>query len=179
VHKLMVWTCVLFTLLAVMVAARIEYLNVHAGYFLPRQPSDLMLPTWRTLSPEDAKEILEGRIYEQREQLNASFAPGDDGPSVAPSYGPPYSDLEKGYMERMLSMHDSHNRLHWWVSTFGVLQYFLAPIALFIAIACVVSVASYWVKSAAGLCALLDTACVLLMLTRGYWHALGVDMSGA
>lgn len=174
--RLMLLSCFLLTVVAVFIAARIEYLNVHAGYLLPRHPSNIELPAWVVPSDDAAQNFIDTRIYEQREQMAFHLASMDPAaPVPEPTFGPPYSSNEQRFVNVLQHQFTMHAKLHWWVSNFGMAQYALAPLALVVAVSCLVCLASIWIKSAATCCALLNAGCVLLMYTRGYWHALGVE----
>jgi hypothetical protein len=173
--RFLLGSCVLLTILVVFVAARIEYLNVQAGYALPRHPSDEIVPRWEVPDTKVIQDHIDSFIFKQREQM--AFMATSQDPSVPitlPSYGAPYNSFEQRYVNSMQFQFAMFSKLHWWVYYFGMPQYFLAPLALLLAVVCLVCESNLWSKSFSCLCALLSCSSVLLMYTRGYWHALGV-----
>jgi hypothetical protein len=88
-------------------------------------------------------------------------------------YGPPYSPREQRSIDSIKQHHGSLTSLRWWVSNFGIAQYFIAPTTLVLALFCTLRLGGTGYKSTAALCALVSGSCVFLMLVRGYWHAMG------
>lgn len=102
-------------------------------------------------------------------------------PAISPPldipYGAPYSEQEQRTIDSLTQLHASHIELRWWVSKFGMVQYILAPATFLLALFCAVSLPGARKKSTAALCAFLCATCIFLMLVRGYWHAMGAELS--
>lgn len=162
-------TCCLLTAIVFGVACRIEYLNAKSGYFLPR--NNYAFKGWVIPELDEVVKRTEGQIYQRRQ--NAALAKAlENGDDVLPEVpmGAPYSAKEQQSINAMKNFYFSHKNLQWWVSSFGIAQYFLAPAALLIAIVCAVAVNGWRPKSTAGMCAFLNGVSILMMLTRNYWN---------
>ncbi len=168
--KWLLIVCLFFTAIVVCTAGRIEYLNIKSGYFLPRH--EAAVRNWVIPELDEVLERLDHVFYERRRNSAAAEAFENGTAETAEiTHGPPYSAAEQRSLESMKNLHASHTYLQWWVGSFGIVQYFLAPAALILAIFCSVSLAGWVSKSTAGLCAFLDAASIVLMLTRNYWNA--------
>ena len=162
--------CYCLTTIVVGVACRIEYLNVKSGYFLPRH--ELAFRHWVVPELDELIERTDDQIYQRRQNtaLAEAMENGDAVPAEVP-LGAPYSAKEQKFLDSMKTFHASHKNLQWWVGSFGIAQYFLAPAAFLVAIICAVVVTGWGAKSTAGVCAFLNALSILMMLTRNYWNA--------
>jgi hypothetical protein len=167
--KALLMTCLGLTAIVVCIACRIEYLNVQSGYFLPRH--DASDTAWVVPEIGEVLERLDDQFFERRQNLAAVEAAvnGANEPKSV-SIGAPYSASEQRSLDSLKDLHASHSSLLWWVGSFGIAQYFLAPLALIVAIICAVALAGWGYKFAASLCACLNGLSIVLMLTRNYWN---------
>ncbi len=168
-NKLLLISCCCLTAIVVGVAGRIEYLNIKSNHFLPR--NEVAVREWVIPELEEVLERLENKIYERRQDAAAAAAHESGSKPAEVVFGPPYSASEQKTLDSMKNLHASHTLLRWWVGSFGIAQYFLAPIALIAAIVCVVAFGGWRTKSTAAFCAGLNGISILLMLTRNYWNA--------
>jgi hypothetical protein len=166
--KLLLIACFGLTAVVVCIACRIEYLNVQSGYFLPRQYA--VETDWVIPEIDVVLERMDDQLFERRQNLAAAVAAENGTNEPTPvSFGAPYSASEQKSVDSLINLHASHSDLQWWVGSFGIAQYFLAPIALIVAIISVVALAGWGYKSIASLCVCLNGASIILMLTRNYW----------
>jgi hypothetical protein len=168
--KWLLISCYLLTIVVVTTACRIEYLNIHSGYFLPRNPATV--GNWIIPELDEVLERLDYQIYERRQNF-ADAEAIENGSSVTAevSLGAPYSASEQRTLDSMKNLHASHSYLQWWVYSFGTAQYLLAPAALIAAIICCVSLGGWGFRSSAAFCACLNVGSIVLMFTRNYWNA--------
>lgn len=160
--------CCCLTAVVVCIACRIEYLNIKSDHFLPRH--EVAVNSWVVPELDEVLERLDNVIYERRQNVASAEAVEKSTPLTEVSFGAPYSADEQRSVNSMKNLHASHTELRWWVGSFGIAQYLLAPAALIVAIICVVSIAGWGNKSTAALCACLNGISVLLMMTRNYWN---------
>ena len=162
--------CLCLTAIVVCTACRIEYLNIKSGYFLPRH--EAAVKNWVIPEIDEVLERLDNLFYERRKNSAAAEAFENGSSETAEiTFGAPYSVAEQRSLDSMKNLHASHTYLQWWVGSFGIAQYFLAPAALVIAVFCAVAPTGWVSKSTAGLCAFLNGGSIVLMLTRNYWNA--------
>ena len=168
--KWLLISCLYLTAIVVCTACRIEYLNIKSGYFLPRH--EAAVKVWVIPELDEVLERLDHLLYERRQNSAAAEAI-ENGTAVTAeiTLGAPYSAAEQRSLDSMKNLHTSHTYLQWWVGSFGIAQYLLAPAALILAIVCAVVLTGWGSKSFAGLCAFLNGASIVLMLTRNYWYA--------
>ncbi len=159
--------CYCLTAVVVCIACRIEYLNVESEHFLPRQYAGL--ESWVIPELDVVLEKSDDLIYERRQNSAAALAMEEGNAPAEVTFGAPYSEAEQRTLDKMKRLHASHTTLQWWVGSFGIAQYFIAPVALIAAIICIVSLSGWTVKSTAALCACLNGVGIILMLTRNYW----------
>ena len=169
VNKWLLISCCIITAIVVCTACRIEYLNIQSSFFLPRY--EVAVKEWVIPELDVVIQRLEDKIYERRQHYAAAVALENGGDPAEVSFGPPYSAAEQRTLDSMKNLHASHINLRWWVHSFGIAQYFIAPIALLVAIICVVAFGGWGTKSTAALCACLNGISISLMLTRNYWNA--------
>ncbi len=165
--KWLLISCYCLTAVVVGVACRIEYLNIESQYFLPRpeaSPGGWVIPEL-----DEVLERSDDLIYERRQNFADVEASENGGASAEVLFGAPYTAAEQRTLDSMKKLHASHTTLQWWVSSFGIAQYFVAPAALIVAIICFVSRGNWAAKSSAALCAGLNGIGIVLMLTRNYW----------
>ncbi len=186
--------CMALTAFVVIIATRIEMLNVEGQYVLPRATGSSSEAVDRWVIPEIdvVIERLDEQFFEQRQHVAAITAseqptseqptaeqPTSEQPATAQpiqevvKYGPPYSAQEEKFITSVKKLHAAHTNILWWLKSFGRAQYFLAPAALFIAVLCAVSLSGWLPKSTAGMCACLNIGSIVLMLTRSYWQSIG------
>jgi hypothetical protein len=167
--KWLLISCYLLTVIVVAVASRIEYLNVKSDFFLPRHAHGGR--PWEIPELDLVMERSDDLIYERRQNSAAAVAIENGSKPAEVTFGAPYSAAEQRTLDSMKNLHASHTNLRWWVSSFGIAQYFIAPVALCAAVICIVCLGSWGVKSSAALCAGLNAISIILMLTRNYWFA--------
>lgn len=160
-------SCYCLTAVVVAVACRIEYLNVKSNYFLPRHAHGDK--PWEIPELDEVMERSEDLIYERRQNSAAAIAMESGTEPAEVTFGAPYSQAEQRTLDSMRNLHASHTNLRWWVNSFGIAQYFIAPAALIAAIVCIVCLGHWAIKSSAALCAGLNGISIVLMLTRNYW----------
>ena len=168
-NKWLLISCYCLTALVVAVACRIEYLNVKSSYFLPRHAHGDS--AWVIPELDEVMERSEDLIYERRQNSAAAVAIETGEKPAEVTFGAPYTAAEQRTLDSMKNLHASHTELRWWVTSFGIAQYFVAPAALIAAIVCIVSLSSWLIKSSAAVCAGLNGISIILMLTRNYWSA--------
>ena len=167
--------CLTLTALVVGIAVRIELLNIEGQFVLPRQSvfSDQPVEKWVIPEIDLVVERLDEQFYEQRLNL-AGLGAATPEQQGQVKYGPPYSPVEENFLTSVKKLHAAHSELLWWLKSFGRAQYFLAPVALIIAVLCAVSLSGWFSKSTDSLCAFLSIASIVLMFTRSYWESIGV-----
>jgi hypothetical protein len=169
-NKWLLTCCCCLTAIVIGIACRIEYLNIKSQFFLPR--NHVATINWHIPELEVVLERLDDQIYERRQ--NSAFAEAiENGSDVLAevSFGAPYSESEQKTLDSMKKLHATHTNLQWWVGSFGIAQYFLAPLALIIAVFCAVGLSGWGSKSTAVLCACLSCVSILRMLALNYWNA--------
>ncbi len=184
--------CLILTAAVVGVTVRIEVLNAQSGYFLPRvrYPYSRNITKWELPELEDVVDRIDHQFYERRcavavvtaAKTHQDITKVSTGLTDAETaevtsqipFGPPYSDVEQRFIDSVKRLHDSHTRLHWWMSFFGRPMYFVGGVTVLFSVLCLVALNGWFHKSTAGLCTCLSIACILVILTRNYWEALGV-----
>ena len=168
--KWLLISCCCLTVIVICIAFRIEYLNIKSQFFLPR--NDAAYSNWEIPELDLVLERLDNQIYERRQNSAAADAIENGSSVIAEvSLGAPYSEAEQKTLDSMKKLHATHTSLQWWVSSFGIAQHFLAPLALIIAVICAVALAGLSSKSTAALCACLNGLSILRMLALDYWNA--------
>jgi len=153
------WLCAALTAIVVNTCVQIEYHNWRAGNYLQVEMRQEPGITWRTAATgERAKSV-----FIERRRL-ARGATGDD--LEAP---PSVEELDAFETWRQRALRE--NRLYWWVSTFGVFQYLLAPLALIWAAFLVLKSRKHRIPSI--VFAILALACIVIMFYRQYFQSLG------
>ena len=168
-NKWLLIACYCLTAIVVCTALRIEYLNIKSGYFLPR--NEAAVRNWVLPELDEFLERVDDQIYERRQNSAEADAIENNTQIAEVLPGAPYSAAEQRTVESMKNLHASHIYLQWWVRSFGIAQYLLAPAALVAAVICIVAISGWASKSTAALCAGMNGISILLMLTRNYWNA--------
>ncbi|MHC4880632.1 MAG: hypothetical protein ACYTGL_29625 [Planctomycetota bacterium] len=86
--------------------------------------------------------------------------------------GPPYSLVEQQLIDDALARTKANAALYGWVSTMGLLQYFIAPVALVWSARLTASRREMRMKATGTTCAVIAAAALILMFYRGYFTSI-------
>ena len=165
--------CLILTCVVVHTCVRIEILNARYGYYLPRTDFGSGNPKWRVAADSLARRDFERSIAMERQAKFAEEHPGEPIPEHTEFIGPPYSASQQTELEAILDQNQRRSALYDWVRGMGLLQYALAPAALFWSVDIARIERSRSGRIAAGFAALLNLICIALMFYRGYFTSLG------
>jgi hypothetical protein len=153
------WLCAALTAAVVNTCAQIEYHNWRSGNYLDVKTTQEPGVTWHTAATGERVK----NMFVQRMRLTRGATEED---LKAP---PSVEELNSFETWRQRALRE--NRLHWWVSTFGVLQYLLAPLAVIWAAFLALKSRKHRVPSI--VFAGLALMCIVMMLHRQYFQSLG------
>ncbi|HEY4261366.1 MAG TPA: hypothetical protein VGM98_14460 [Schlesneria sp.] len=165
--------CMILTCIVVHTCVRIEVLNARYGYYLPRTDFGSGNPKWRVADEKLFRLREEMMIARSRQEDYQAAHPDEGFPDESAFKGPPYSVAEQATIDAEVDHNRRNSTLRAWVGSMGLLQYVLAPAALFWSLDIVVSDRLRGRRVVAGLCGLLNLICIALMYYRGYWSSLG------
>lgn len=165
--KLTVIGCLLLTAVVAHTALRIEHVNHKMGTFLPRAPG-LEQVEWQVPELDRVMSFVDGQIAKQRLNLFTLEHPGEALPPTENFVGEPYSPLEKGFIDRHKRDYAIFKELHWWVYSFGALQYGLAPLAFIWSIGNLLALKKVTIRMVSSVCASMAFGAIFLMILRGY-----------
>ncbi len=168
-------TCLAFlTAFVVVSVGRIEYLNSIGGHVLPRHEVEGRPRTWEIANLSAVMSSLDDQFLERR-QFAARIDAYDKGETEVATVvaGKPYSKSEQRAIDKVTVQHDALTKLHWCLKYLGWAQYFVAPAALLMALACFLAIKGWLPKLIAVTCASLCCTGIFFVLLRGYWQALG------
>ena len=171
--RLFVVATFLLTAIVANTCLQIEILNVQNDKYLPRTDFGNGNRKWRTAANSALLKSLEQQIAIER--YTAFMAKHSDRPNMSPEqfFGPPYTAAEQELIDRSLARNSQESKLSSWVSSLGILQYVLAPLACFSAIVMFVVDRKPAIRIAAVVCSLLSVTSIYLMFYRGYFTSLG------
>lgn len=167
--------CTCLTIVVAINCTSIEYLNYRAGGYLPRKDFGPANRKWRIASEKGIRIDIERRFRLHR--LDNIDSKHDDISKQKEIYERQFSAEElvaieaclKSKMKYRLSMLN----LHQWVSTMGLLQYVLAPLALFWALIHVFMKSVIGLRLGALFLATVNATSIVFLLYRGYYQSLG------
>ncbi len=169
------WCAALTTAMAVVICARIEYLNEVTGSVLPRRDSGTDgNPKWRVAAQRSVRLHVLLRIKNDRLNLFARDNPGTPLPRDDEIMRQPLTEEEQSELQWALERNRRLGALYDYVRTCGLLQYIVAPLAfIFSCIAAIrPELSTRCVLSA--IFAILALGCIVMMLHRGYASSLGL-----
>lgn len=158
--------CFVLTAIVVFTAVRIEQLNVRSGHLLPRANVDS--GDWRVPELQSILSYVDDKIATRRSNEFAYEHPLEPLPEEAAFLGAPYTEPEQRLFDNSIAQHASHSRLHWWVSTMGVAQYALAPLAVLWAAGNFLGLSKLPLRLLSGACGACAFVAIFLMILRGY-----------
>ena len=167
--RLSFWLCLAVSAVALNTCLQIEYWNARAGGFLPREHPKEGNPKWRwALTGRFGYEV-QARWIRVRDIDLDHQSQEEIGRMLAR----PLTQREEAEIQARLREGEIENRLHSWVSGFGLLQYPLAPLASIWAWTLRTRAQPKGVGSTVWVLRLTGPACVIAMLARGYITSLG------
>ncbi len=165
--QLTIFGCLILTAVVVHTAIRIEHVNQQVDTFLPRAPGYETME-WQVPPLDDVLAYVDNQIAKQRSNVYVQEHPGEEVPPTESFLGAPYSPKEVGIIDRQKRFHANFNELHWWVNSFGAVQYCLAPLAFMWSIGNLLALKSIVPRLLSTSCAGLAFIAIFLMILRGY-----------
>jgi hypothetical protein len=170
----LITSMLVLTSIVLLCVGRIEYLNAAGGHVLPRHDVEGQPRTWEIADLGDVLEHLDNQFLIRRQYAAGvdAYDKGETEPAAVSS-GAPYSVSEQRAIDTATNQHAVLSKLHWCIKYLGWAQYFIAPMALLLSVTCGLAMKGWPIKAVAILCAGLCCLGIFLILTRGYWGALG------
>lgn len=172
-RKTLCFVCVMLTAIVAHTALRIELLKARCNYYLPRTAIDDGHPKWRVAAPESVRHWIDREIANERHARFKQEHPDEQGRDSDQFVGPPYTSVEQQMIDTAMTENQQQNALRNWVSTFGLLQYVLAPLTLCLSLACLRVCQNSVMRPLAVACAISTVAAIGSMIYRGYFKSLG------
>lgn len=163
----------LLTAVVLHTCIRIEVLNARYNHYLPRTDWGNGNQKWRCAASSLLLRSLERDIANDRYHRFMQTHPDESGSDPDQFLGPPYSVAEKTFIDTEMAENDLRATLLGWVSSFGLLQYLLAPLAFCISIASLYFNPNVIIRLVAGSCTVFILVAIALMIYRGYFTSLG------
>jgi len=147
------WLCLGLTLVAGHTCSQIEWRNYRAGGVLPRKIEGPGNPKWRIA----ADRTIPTRFHGDRGSKEERARPAAEDVRLRPD---PRRDNDE-------------SQLRSWVASWGLAQYVVAPLALFLAIHALVRARTAKRRCAFAAAATLSGAAIGMIFYRGYFTSLG------
>ena len=172
-RKWIFFACLLLTVVVLHTCIRIEVLNARYNHFLPRTDAGNGNPRWRCAASSLLLRSLERDIANDRYRRFMQAHPNEPGSDPDQFLGPPYSVAETTFIDAEMAENDLRASLLGWVSSFGLLQYILAPLAFCSSLASLYFNHNVIIRLVAGSCTVSILVAVGFMIYRGYFTSLG------
>ena len=162
----------ILTVAACVTCVRIETLNHRLGGVLPRQEINGGIPKWRGASGRVFREATEARLRQDR----LAHLDGDDDRTDAQLRAildQPLTQREKTELDELCHRNDLEASLYGWLTTMGMLQYAILPLALASSLWCLLRAQSRWRRAYSSVLIFSCLICVVLLFHRAYFSSLG------
>ena len=174
-RRWLLWFSTVLTGIAVVICARTEHLNAMNGFLLPRRDvSPQGNPKWRAAAQRTVRRDVLELIKNERGNRWTIENPGKELPSDEHIMREPLTDAERALLEEELAKSARLASLYEWLSTAGLMQYVVAPLAVLLSLVSVVRTNSWRVRGASIALAVVALVCVWMMVYRGYASSLGL-----
>lgn len=165
------WLMIAVGIVVAGTCAQIEIKNAEAGGFLPRTLPEQGSPKWRHNPVHTEKRWRQMRADPDPAAVTVSSEQFRDITTQLAEAA--LSPEETAQMRREVAQAKAENDLYFWVSTMGILQYLLAPMALVWSLVVAVSRRDRRRRAVAAIVATASAVSLLIMFCRGYYSSLG------
>lgn len=164
------WTMVLLSGVAFHTCLGIEIANHRAGGILPREMPDVANPKWRHAHGDSEAEWRKTQAYSDRRFMTGEVSREK---TLSQWEHKLLSAEERTRMNTDVAQARAENALYGLVSTWGLLQYVIAPMGLVCSFRTMFSERIRLRKAISALLASVTTISIILMFQRAYFGSLG------